>query len=168
MTALPPVFRALAVETDRAARHRRPRRHPDVDELDGYVGGREGKLLAIRFLEGGSEHGPRCLAVRAVVGPGRQGHDQVEALAKEAAVGQTLEGCGTQRHPAVGQDCARLVFQPTEGYFQLRASRPRSSRMPTVATRSTRAGATSSPSADATPAEGGQTTRRRPIFSATE
>src|SRR5439155_270617 len=44
---------------------------------------------------------------------------------------------------------------------------PRSSRIPTVATRSTRAGATSRPSAEATPADGGQITRLRPSLRAT-
>src|SRR5262249_46372803 len=44
---------------------------------------------------------------------------------------------------------------------------PRSSRIPTVATRSTRAGATSRPSAEATPADGGQITRLRPSLCAT-
>jgi hypothetical protein len=45
---------------------------------------------------------------------------------------------------------------------------PRSSRIPTVATRSTRAGATSRPSAEATPADGGQITRPMPSLPATD
>ena len=53
---------------------------------------------------------------------------------------------------------ARLVLEPPERRLEV-GRLPSSRRRPTVATRSTRAGATSRPRAEATPADGGQITR---------
>src|SRR5204862_43329 len=97
---------ALTVHGHLGARHGRAHGDTDVDELDRHVGRREREFLAVRRLERAREAPPALVAV--VVGAGGKIDHEIEALAEEAAVGESFHRRHLELEPRVGHHRARL------------------------------------------------------------
>src|SRR5437773_284662 len=74
---------APSLEHHLAARDRRAHGHADIEELHRHARRRERELLAVGGLE--SRREPPAAVGAVVIGPVGKRHDEVEALADEAA-----------------------------------------------------------------------------------
>ena len=147
------------------AGHGNAHRHARIDELHRHVGRGAAEFLAVAVLERGGQRGAGDGIVG--VGAGRQRYDKVEALADKAAVGKPLDAQPVELQPGFGDDCARFVLEPAE-----RGLEP--GELVTIEAKADRRHAVDAgrrdqqAQAEATPGDGGQTSRVMPSLRATQ